>query len=120
MLHKSMRPEKKWIVDHIKFGDSFERSCKRMESFGLLCVHIIAVLLRLDRTSLPRSTILPRWSKNVKVERLIQPGSSGDVLAESASIYKTQVGAFLQLCKKFARLACLNEVDYMNFSEKGS
>ncbi|MED6188562.1 hypothetical protein PIB30_117043 [Stylosanthes scabra] len=118
ITQKYMRPRKRWTVAHIKDGDSFECSCKRMESFGLPCVHIIAVLVRLDRDSLPRSVILPRWSKNVRVDKLMEAGGGKELSEESEAIYKTRVGAFLQLCKRFARLACRNDTDYKNFSER--
>ncbi|MED6223943.1 hypothetical protein PIB30_079040 [Stylosanthes scabra] len=58
------------------------------------------------------------WSKKVKVEKLMEAGRNREVLEESDSIYKTRVGAFLQLCKRFARLAYRDKTNYKNFSKK--
>ncbi|CAK8574127.1 unnamed protein product [Lathyrus sativus] len=39
-----------------------------MESFGLPCEHIIALLIFLDVTELPKTLVANRWTKNVKKE----------------------------------------------------
>ncbi|MED6113260.1 hypothetical protein PIB30_069162 [Stylosanthes scabra] len=85
-----MKLGKTCTVDHVKDGDRFRCSCKIMESFGLPCVHIIVVLVRMDRNSLPSSLILPRWSKNVKVDKFLGGGNSREMLEESDSIYKSR------------------------------
>ncbi|QHO08421.1 hypothetical protein S245_049094 [Arachis hypogaea] len=38
----------------------------RMESLGIPCDHVVAVLVHLDATKLPKSLILDRWSKNAR------------------------------------------------------
>ncbi|CAJ2657880.1 unnamed protein product [Trifolium pratense] len=40
--------------------------CKKMESFGLPCEHIIAVLVFLDVAELPNTLVAARWTKNAK------------------------------------------------------
>ncbi|MED6200853.1 hypothetical protein PIB30_089316 [Stylosanthes scabra] len=81
-------------------------------------MHILAVLVRLDCGTLPRSVILPQWSKAVKLDKLMDAGGNKELFEEADSIYKIRVGAFLHLCKRFARLACRNDTDYKNFSER--
>lgn len=44
----------------------FKCSCLRMESFGIPCEHIIAVLVYLDICELPKTLVLDRWTKNSK------------------------------------------------------
>ncbi|MED6105896.1 hypothetical protein PIB30_000024 [Stylosanthes scabra] len=40
---------------------TFRCSCLGMESFGLPCVHQLAVLLEKDEVTLPNTLVLPRW-----------------------------------------------------------
>ncbi|MED6199022.1 hypothetical protein PIB30_119051 [Stylosanthes scabra] len=113
-----MRAGKRWTVEHVKECDRFCCSCKRMESFGLPCVHVIAVLVQLDRSCIPKSLIMARWSKNVKAERVSADGRAGEVLGETDSVFKSRVGAFLQLCKRYAMLACVKETEYKKCSSR--
>ncbi|QHO56242.1 Protein FAR1-RELATED SEQUENCE [Arachis hypogaea] len=40
----------------------------RMESFGIPCEHIVCVLVHEDIEELPRSLVLPQWTKTAKVD----------------------------------------------------
>ncbi|KAL4321420.1 hypothetical protein AHAS_Ahas14G0108700 [Arachis hypogaea] len=72
-----------------------------MESFGLLYVHIIAVLVRLDITSLSNSLVLPRWSKIARMDLcLCNPH------IDPEATYRARVGALLQHRSIFQRLQC--------------
>ncbi|MED6195899.1 hypothetical protein PIB30_042224 [Stylosanthes scabra] len=51
-----------------------------------------------------------------KVDKFLDGGNIKEILEEFDSTYKSKVGAFLQLCKKFARLASFNESDYNSCS----
>lgn len=44
----------------------FRCSCQRMESIGLPCEHMVAVLVKLNFTDLPNCLVLPRWSRCAK------------------------------------------------------
>ena len=41
-------------------------SCCIFESRGILCKHVISVLIRVDVTSLPEKYFLSRWRKDLK------------------------------------------------------
>ncbi|XLQ99567.1 hypothetical protein S83_065766 [Arachis hypogaea] len=87
-----------------------------MESYGIPCVHIIVVQVGIDIGSLPETLVLKRWCKNVKnnVTSVRQVTETGDV----ASRYRSRLGAFVDQCKRFAKVACLRDEDYKVFSKK--
>ncbi|RYR62516.1 hypothetical protein Ahy_A04g020173 [Arachis hypogaea] len=89
---------------------------ERMESYGIPCVHIIVVLVGIDIGSLPETLVLKRWCKNAKnnVTFVRQVTEMGD----AASWYCSRLGAFVDQCKHFAKVACLRDEDYKVFSEK--
>lgn len=57
---------KEWQVTHNPTNNGFKCVCMRMESRGLACEHIVAVLAHLSITELPRCLVLKRWSKGAK------------------------------------------------------
>ncbi|XLR23868.1 hypothetical protein S83_051768 [Arachis hypogaea] len=57
---------KEWRVSHYPNEEIYKCSCMRMESLGIPCDHVVAVLVHLDATELPKSLILDRWSKNAR------------------------------------------------------
>ncbi|XP_020985994.1 protein FAR1-RELATED SEQUENCE 5-like [Arachis duranensis] len=110
VTQKYRRPQSRWTVAHHFGTDSFFCSCMRMESFGLPCVHILAVLVQLDIGYLPKSLVLQRWSKTAKVE--IEGPSIMNEPGEANEVYRSRMGAFLQHCKRLARVACMRESDF--------
>ncbi|KAL4314655.1 hypothetical protein AHAS_Ahas15G0106800 [Arachis hypogaea] len=116
VIQKYQKPQMWWDVYHLAADNSFKCSCLRMESFGLPCVHILAVLVRLDMELLPKSLVLMRWSKWAKDDAAQECLScqTGDAVA----LYRSQVGTFLQHCKCFAKVACVREEDFRHFVEK--
>ncbi|XLR67090.1 hypothetical protein S83_017762 [Arachis hypogaea] len=110
VTQKYRRPQFRWTVAHHFGTDSFFCSCMRMESFGLPCVHILAVLVQLDIGYLPKSLVLQRWSKTAKVE--IEGPSIMNEPGEANEVYRSRMGAFLQHCKRLARVACMRESDF--------
>ena len=94
----------------------FKCSCLRIESFGLPCVHIIAVLVHLDVDGLPKSLVLERWAKQAKQSiksRIIREPIMGDSV-----LYRSRVGSFVHHCKRFAKVACLVDEDYYEMWDK--
>ncbi|KAJ1380440.1 Zinc finger, CCHC-type [Sesbania bispinosa] len=57
---------KEWYVSLYPPSNDFKCSCQRMESYGLPCPHIIAVLVYLDYSEIPTCLILERWTKRAK------------------------------------------------------
>ncbi|MCH80503.1 protein FAR1-RELATED SEQUENCE 5-like, partial [Trifolium medium] len=55
-----------WRVSHSPLTDEFKCSCLRMESIGIPCEHIVAILVYLDFVDFPNSLVLNRWSKFAK------------------------------------------------------
>ncbi|KAL4299349.1 hypothetical protein AHAS_Ahas17G0092000 [Arachis hypogaea] len=61
-------PNEIWRVFCCDIEMEFKCSCLRMESFGIPCEHILCVLVHEDIKELPRSLVLPRWTKTAKVD----------------------------------------------------
>lgn len=66
MVTKYQLCEREWYVSFYPTGNIFKCSCKKMESYGLPCDHIIAVLVYLDFGELPECLVLGRWTKKAK------------------------------------------------------
>ncbi|RYR75659.1 hypothetical protein Ahy_A01g000237 [Arachis hypogaea] len=116
VTQKYRRPNSRWDVVHMKRKEEFLCSCLRMESFGLPCVHILAVLVRLDIDSLPKSLVLARWSKAAKEDLCYEPLSSR--YSDAGVLYRSRMGAFLQHCKRLAKVACIREEDFRQYLAK--
>ncbi|KAL4336940.1 hypothetical protein AHAS_Ahas12G0060400 [Arachis hypogaea] len=116
VTQKYRRPQFRWTVAHHFREDSFFCSCLRFESFGLPCVHILAVLVQLDIGCLLESIVMERWSKTCKVE--LEGSSPMNEEGDVNALYKVRVGAFLQHCKRLARVACMRENDFKSYLEK--
>ncbi|XP_025684705.1 protein FAR1-RELATED SEQUENCE 5-like [Arachis hypogaea] len=116
VIQKYRRPESTWQVLHQPQNGTFECNCHRMESYGILCVHIIFVLVGIDIGYLPETLVLKRWCRNAKnnVTFVRQVTETGD----AASRYHSRLGAFVDQCKRLAKVACLREEDYKVYSEK--
>jgi hypothetical protein len=63
---KYQASKQEWNVSFYPDDDVFKCSCKKMESFGLPCEHIIALLVFLDIAELPYTLVVARWTKNAK------------------------------------------------------
>lgn len=55
-----------WQVSYSPTTLKFKCSCERFESLGIVCEHLVAVLVYLDIVTLPESLVLKRWTKNAK------------------------------------------------------
>lgn len=58
-------------VVHDKDSDIFSCICKKFESEGILCTHILALFNKLQIHSMPHAYILKRWTKAAKHERVV-------------------------------------------------
>ena len=87
-----------------------------MESFGLPCIHIIAVLVHLDVDELPKSLVLDRWAKRAKQcieSQIIQDPIKGDSV-----LYRMHVGSFVHHYKRLAKVTCVVDEDYYDMWDK--
>ncbi|XLT57603.1 hypothetical protein HN873_050207 [Arachis hypogaea] len=116
VVQKYRRPEKKWEVSRQHVGNKFSCTCLRMESFGLPCVHILAVLVRLDYTIIPNTLVLRRWSKTAKLHYGLN--CTGNETQEQTTTYRSRLGAFAQLCTRLGRVACMSDEDFKYYSHK--
>ncbi|XLT43078.1 hypothetical protein HN873_035682 [Arachis hypogaea] len=75
-LSRSANARREWQVCHYGDSNSFKCSCLRMESLGIPCDHIVAVLVHLEMTDIPDSLVLDRWSKSArsKVRAFVEKG----------------------------------------------
>ncbi|XP_057734631.1 protein FAR1-RELATED SEQUENCE 5-like [Arachis stenosperma] len=106
-IEKYRRPDMRWIVVWEPVTNNFMCTCMRMESFGLPCVHILAVCVRLDLCALPDSLVLRRWAKTAKLTI-----GSGEETTDHAATYRSRLGAFSQICKRLGRVACMSDEDF--------
>ncbi|RYR46848.1 hypothetical protein Ahy_A07g032694 [Arachis hypogaea] len=94
----------------------FSCMCMRMESFGIPCVHIVAMCVWLDLGEIPESIVLRRWSKTTKID--IENENIDHHTADQSVTYKTRLGGFSQLCKRLGRVACMSDKDFKLYSKK--
>ncbi|KAL4381394.1 hypothetical protein AHAS_Ahas04G0129100 [Arachis hypogaea] len=95
----------------VRFRDALKRSvritiveCNKLEDRTL------------DIGCLPKTIVLKRWSKTAKVE--LEGSSLMNEEGDANAVYKVRVGAFLQHCKRLARVACMRENDFKSSLEK--
>ncbi|RYR01421.1 hypothetical protein Ahy_B06g080284 [Arachis hypogaea] len=115
-LQKYRRPEMNWKVYRDPVANRFTCTCMRMESFGIPCVHILSVCVRLDLVEIPESLVLRRWFKAAKME--VHNQCVEQHTADRSVTYRTRLGAFSQLCKRLGRVACMSDEDFKLYSKK--
>ncbi|XP_052108828.1 protein FAR1-RELATED SEQUENCE 5 isoform X1 [Arachis duranensis] len=115
-IQKYQRPNMTWQVRREPISNSFNCTCMRMESFGIPCAHIVAVCVRLNLGKLPESLVLRRCSKTAK----IHPKNENieHYTTDRSVTYRTRLGAFSQLCKRLAWVACMSDDDFKVYSNK--
>jgi hypothetical protein len=55
-----------WQVSFCPTSLQFKCSCERLESLGIVCEHVVAVLVFLNIVMLPDCLVIKRWTKNAK------------------------------------------------------
>ncbi|QHO56116.1 protein FAR1-RELATED SEQUENCE 5 [Arachis hypogaea] len=104
-----------WHVSHYPEDSIFKCSCLRMESLGIPCDHIVALLVHLDFTEIPTSLVLERWSKNArsKVRQYVEKGPfSWD------SMVSCRNWMLNDLCREMCVLASVREDKFETMTEK--
>ncbi|XP_057733879.1 protein FAR1-RELATED SEQUENCE 5-like [Arachis stenosperma] len=92
-------PGKDWRVVATSDTREVRCTCMRMECFGVPCEHIIAVLVLNNVHEIPRSLILPRWTKDAKL--VVQ---SMGVIWDSVQL--TQHWCLMDWYQKVCKIAC--------------
>ncbi|XP_025702843.1 protein FAR1-RELATED SEQUENCE 5-like [Arachis hypogaea] len=93
-------PEKDWRVVATYDTREVRCMCMRMECFGVPCEHIIMVLVLNNVHEIPRSLILPRWTKEAKLVAVQSMGVIWD------SIQLTQHRCLMDWYRKVCKIAC--------------
>ncbi|XLR10507.1 hypothetical protein S83_038445 [Arachis hypogaea] len=65
-LSWSVNARKEWQVCRYCDSNIFKCSCLRMESLGIPCDYIVAVLIHVELSDIPNNLVLDRWSKNAR------------------------------------------------------
>ncbi|RYQ90632.1 hypothetical protein Ahy_B09g096681 isoform A [Arachis hypogaea] len=93
-------PNEMWRVFCCDIEMEFNCLCMRMESFGIPCEHIVCVLVHEDIEELPRSLVLPRWTKTAKV------GLQNAVGLHWDSLMLSQYSCLMDWFRQLANFAC--------------
>ncbi|RYR42241.1 hypothetical protein Ahy_A08g038711 [Arachis hypogaea] len=93
-------PNEMWRVFCCDIEMEFNCSCMRMESLGIPCEHIVCILVHEDIEELPRSLVLPRWTKTAKV------GLQNAVGLHWDSLMLSQYGCLMDWFRQLANFAC--------------
>ncbi|XP_052109274.1 protein FAR1-RELATED SEQUENCE 5-like [Arachis duranensis] len=103
-VSKFYKPNMIWHVSFHGEQDEFKCSCMRMDSIGISCSHILAVLGFLDIAELPKSLVLRRWTRKAK-EGISGYDDMGGLMEDSLAINRH---ACLQhWCKQIMNEGCL-------------
>ncbi|QHO21610.1 uncharacterized protein DS421_11g348260 [Arachis hypogaea] len=87
-----------------------------MESFGLLCVYVVEVLVYLNMTAISRSLILERWTKRAKQSCAPSDGVRVGEIPDVA--YMSMHAAMLDDCRKLVSLSCRFFEDYVDMKTR--
>ncbi|XP_016177873.1 protein FAR1-RELATED SEQUENCE 5-like [Arachis ipaensis] len=93
-------PGKDWRVVATSDTREVRCTCMRMECFGVPYEHIIAVLVLNNVHEIPRSLILPRWTKDAKLVAVQSMGVIWD------SVQLTQHWCLMDWYRKVCKIAC--------------
>ncbi|XP_057426478.1 protein FAR1-RELATED SEQUENCE 5-like [Lotus japonicus] len=100
---------KEWHVSFYPDSKDLKCSCMKMESRGLPCEHIVAVLAHLKKEDFPESIILKRWTKGAR-DGLY---SGKDFLNNGwNSLKSSRCGALMDLNRVLADLNSDNMADF--------
>ncbi|XP_057718084.1 protein FAR1-RELATED SEQUENCE 9-like [Arachis stenosperma] len=103
-VSKFYKPNMIWHVSFHGEQDEFKCSCMRMDSIGIPCSHILAVLDFLDIAELPKSLVLRRWTKKAK-EGISGYDDMGGLMEDSLAINRR--ACLAHWCKQIMNEGCL-------------
>jgi hypothetical protein len=111
-VFKYPRDDIHWTVSYCQERLTFECSCKKLETFGIPCEHIVAVLVYMNIRKLPESVVMERWTKRAKDVINAQNANSS---SHRDPAFVTTYVMFVERCKRMANavLKC-NNPDYIH------
>ncbi|XP_057418072.1 protein FAR1-RELATED SEQUENCE 5-like [Lotus japonicus] len=101
-VSKFRTPSKEWHVSFYPPTPMLKCSCQRMESIGLPCEHIIAVMVILGMHEIPPSLVLHRWTKRA---RDVIECYAADVSGNWGSVNMAHHAVLLNGCREMCKLA---------------
>lgn len=114
IVSKYRREGQQWHVSFNPQTFQLTCSCMRMESFGLPCEHIVAVLVYRNIDELPKCLLLQRWSKEAKELAECNFGD-GSNYWDCNLIGKFHV--LLERCRLMCTYAYVNKEDWTEANE---
>ncbi|CAH9080089.1 unnamed protein product [Cuscuta epithymum] len=122
-LTKYCYPDSETVVVYHTRKFEFSCACKRFESRGIPCSHIICAMKEEHVDHIPDHLVLTRWSKNAKTSLLSSSSSSESVDPDVMEL--ARFGAYSGACMTFCKVAATrselyNEVmdDIFHLTEK--
>ncbi|XP_055960382.1 protein FAR1-RELATED SEQUENCE 5-like [Mercurialis annua] len=88
-------------VKGVPSAETVTCSCKKFETFGILCCHALKVLDVMDIKLIPDHYIVKRWTRKAKSENV--ENVSGKIVHEDVKLVVTQ--RYRYLCSKLVKLA---------------
>jgi hypothetical protein len=98
-VFKYPRDDIHWIVTFCQERLTFKCSCKRFETFGIPCEHILHVLVHLNIVVLPECLVMERWTKRAKDGINAQNANSS---SHRDPAFVTTYVMFVERCKRMA------------------
>jgi zinc finger SWIM domain-containing protein 3 len=90
-----------WRVSYDLDNNSISCSCRKFESFGILCCHCLRLFIHMNVRSVPEQYILKRWTKLARSESLSNVGVSNVV----EDVDLSPVQRYNQICPHLIRIA---------------
>jgi hypothetical protein len=111
-VFKYPRHDIHWTVSYCQEQLKFECSCKRLETFGIPCEHVVGVLVHMNIRKLPETVVMERWTKSAKDAINAQNANSS---SHRDPAFVTTYVMFVERCKRMANavLKCGNP-DYIH------
>ncbi|XP_057432984.1 protein FAR1-RELATED SEQUENCE 9-like [Lotus japonicus] len=104
--------QKQWHVSHYEPTSLFSCSCLRMESFGLPCTHLIAVLVHLNILEFLKCLILRRWTKAAKQFIRTEDNHDGHDNFFWESQKACQYASLVDHCQNMSKMSLVTDVDF--------
>ncbi|XP_057430837.1 protein FAR1-RELATED SEQUENCE 5-like [Lotus japonicus] len=101
-VSKFRTPSKEWHVSFYPPTPVLKCSCQRMESIGLPCEHIVAVMVILGMREIPTSLVLHRWTKRARDSIECY---AADVSANWGPVNMARHAVLLNGCREMCKLA---------------
>ena len=116
IVTKYPRQNIRWQVSFDQDKLTFGCSCKRLETLGIACEHIIVVLTKLNIVVMPNSLILARWTKSVKDD--VNAANANSSSQRDLAFVTTYV-TLVERCKRMVNVAftCGNPEEICNTND---